>query len=55
VVLIAKNREAIQDMMSMLKEFLKDRQLGLNVEKSKVLVFNSFGIIERLKYKCSNI
>jgi len=40
VVLIAKNREAIQDMMSTLKEFLKDRQLALNVEKSKVLVFN---------------
>jgi len=40
VVLIAKNREAMQDMMSVLKEFLRERQLDLNVNKSKILVFN---------------
>jgi len=37
VVLIAKNREAMQDMMSVLKEFL--RELDLNVNKSKIFVF----------------
>jgi len=37
VVLIAKNREAMQDVMSVLKEFL--RELDLNVNKSKIFVF----------------
>jgi len=66
VILIAKNRKAIQDMMSTLKEFRKNRQLGLNVKKSKVVVFNrkdrdkkkksGSGIIGRLKrYKRLNI
>lgn len=40
MVLIAKNREALLDMMSVLKRFLRDRGLILNVEKTKVLVFN---------------
>jgi len=33
-----KNRGAMQDMMSVLKEFL--RELNLNVNKSKIFVFN---------------
>lgn len=39
-MLLAKNREAIMDMMCTLKIFLRDRSLTLNVEKSKMLVFN---------------
>ncbi|XP_024888003.1 uncharacterized protein LOC112464939, partial [Temnothorax curvispinosus] len=35
MVLVAKNREALLDMMSMLKRFLKDRKLELNTEKTK--------------------
>jgi len=35
-----KNRKAIQDMMSILKVFLKGRKLELNTNKSKMLVFN---------------
>jgi len=40
LVLLAKNREAITDMMATLKIFLKDRGMELNTEKSKMLVFN---------------
>jgi len=40
VILIAKNRDAMLDMMSILKEFLRERRLDLNVDKSKILVFN---------------
>jgi len=43
IVLIAKNRDAILDMMMTLKVFLKDRSMELNVEKSKILVFNRRG------------
>jgi len=40
IVLVAKNREAMMDMMLTLKSFLKDRRMELNTEKSKILVFN---------------
>jgi len=40
LVLLAKNREAMVDMMSTLKIFLKDRDMELNTEKSKMLIFN---------------
>jgi len=40
IVLLTKNRDAIMDMMSTLKIFLKNRGMELNTEKSKVLVFN---------------
>ncbi|XP_024891452.1 trichohyalin-like [Temnothorax curvispinosus] len=36
MVLVAKNREALLDMMSMLKKFLKERKLELSTEKTKV-------------------
>jgi len=35
--------ERIEDMMSTLDKFLKDRRLELNAEKSKILVFNRIG------------
>lgn len=38
MVLVAKNREALLDMMSTLKRFLRERALELNTDKTKVLV-----------------
>jgi len=46
IVLVAKNREAMMDMILMilmLKVFLKDRRMELNTDKSKILVFNRKG------------
>lgn len=40
MVFLAKNREALQDMMQILNRFLKKRKLILCAEKSKVMVFN---------------
>jgi len=40
IVLMAKSKEAIEDMMVTFGNFLKKRRLELSVEKSKVLVFN---------------
>jgi len=40
IVLLAKNREALLDMMRTLKIFLKDRGMEL---KSKIMVFNRKG------------
>jgi len=43
IVLVAKNREAIINMILTLKAFLKDRRMELNTEKSKILVFDRKG------------
>jgi len=40
LVLLAKNRETMQNMILSFKKFLKDRSLEINVGKSKMLVFN---------------
>ena len=40
IVLLAKNREALNDMAAMMRKFLKDRRMILSVEKTKVLVFH---------------
>lgn len=40
MVLVAKNKEALEDMMGTLRKFLKNRNLELNVEKTKIVVFN---------------
>ncbi|XP_043476186.1 uncharacterized protein LOC122507501 [Leptopilina heterotoma] len=40
IVLLAYGRDALLDMMDTLKRFLKERQLILSVEKTKILVFN---------------
>jgi len=37
------NKETMQDMILSFKEFLKDRNLELNGEKSKMLIFNKRG------------
>jgi len=39
VILLAKNREAMMDMMATLKTFLKDKGMELNT-KSKMLILN---------------
>jgi len=41
IVLIARNKEALEDMLVTFGNFLKRRRLELSVEKSKVLVFNT--------------
>lgn len=43
LVIIAKNRVALLDMMDTLRRFLRARELTLSSEKSKVLVFNRKG------------
>ena len=40
LVLLASNREALNDMLGTLSRFLKKRSLILSEEKTKVLVFN---------------
>lgn len=40
MILVAKNRDAMIDMMDTLKKFLKQRRLILNVEKTTMMVFN---------------
>jgi len=40
IVLVANNREAMQDMMSTFKRFLAERKLELCAGKTKMLVFN---------------
>lgn len=47
MVLLAKNKEALDDMMDTLKRFLKDRKLELSTEKTKVMIFNSGGKLDR--------
>lgn len=37
---MAKNRDALIDMMGTLNKFLDDRWLELNREKTKIVVFN---------------
>lgn len=43
MVLMAKNKKALEDMSKTLKRFLKEKRLELNVEKTKVMVFNRMG------------
>lgn len=40
LIIMAKNRKALQDMVDTLKGFLKERKLILSQEKTKVIVFN---------------
>lgn len=42
-MLIAKNKEALEDMSYTLRRFLKERKLELNVEKTKIVIFNKKG------------
>lgn len=41
MVVLAKNKLALEDMMDTLKSFLKRRKLELCTEKTKIIVFNS--------------
>jgi len=40
MVLVAKNREAMMDMYDTLGRFLRERNITLNTEKTKVMIFN---------------
>lgn len=40
MILLAKNSEALLEMMTTFRKFCKDRELLLNVDKTKILVFN---------------
>ena len=51
MVLLAKNKEALDDMMDTLKRFLKDRKLDLSTEKTKVMIFNSGGKLGKRNWK----
>lgn len=39
IVLIAKNKEALKDMMNTLKMFLREEKLTLSVEKNQSVSF----------------
>ncbi|XP_024875876.1 uncharacterized protein LOC112457185, partial [Temnothorax curvispinosus] len=41
IVMVARNRDALIDMMSTMKRFLKERKLELCTDKTKIVVFNS--------------
>lgn len=51
MVLLAKNREALLGMMEAFKSFCKDRELILNTEKTKLLIFNKKGRDKKEKWK----
>lgn len=51
MVILTKNKEALLDMMETLGKFLKERNLKLSTEKSKVLVFNRKGKGKDNKWK----
>lgn len=40
ICLLAKNKKALLEMMAIFKRFCKNRDLKLNTEKTKILVFN---------------
>lgn len=37
---MAKNREALEDMLSIFRKFIGERKLELNVKKTKIVIFN---------------
>lgn len=43
IIKVAKNREALLDMLDTFRKFLKEKKIALNTEKSKVMVFNKGG------------
>lgn len=51
MVLLAKNREALLGMMEAFKSFCTDRELILNTEKTKLLIFNKKESDRKEKWK----
>lgn len=51
MLVLAKNKVALKDMMDTLKSFLKKRKLELCREKTKIIVFNSKERIGREKWE----
>jgi len=54
MVILAKNREGLMDMIDTLKKVLKDKELELNTEKTKVMVFDRSGKEKLVKWKWEN-
>jgi len=48
---LARNKEALEDMMGTLRGFLRERRLELSVDKSKILVFGKGGKEKKMKWK----
>lgn len=51
MVLLAKNKIALDDMMCTLRKFLKERKLELSVDKTKVMIFNRKGKVGKEEWK----
>lgn len=51
LVLVAKNREALIDMMDTLRRFIKERKLILSTEKTKIMIFNKGGNEKKERWK----
>lgn len=51
MILLAKSKEALVDMMSISNRFLKDKKLELCTDKTKILVFNSKGKKKKESWK----
>lgn len=51
VVLLAKNKEALEDMKYILKRFLNDREMILSADKSKLVIFNRVSSKKKEKLK----
>lgn len=51
VVLLAKNKEALEDMKYILKRFLNAREMILSADKSKLVIFNRVSSKKKEKLK----
>lgn len=54
MIILAKNREGLMDIIDTLKKVLKDKELVLNTEKTKVIAFNRSGKEKLGKWKWEN-
>ena len=50
IMLVARNKEALEDMMDTMRKFFNARKLILSTEKTKVLVFNKQGNSKKEKW-----
>lgn len=50
LILLAKNRTALTDMLSTLGRFLQNGGLKLNVNKTKIMIFNKSGKEKKEKW-----
>jgi len=50
LVLLAKNEESMKETMKRLEKYLRNKNLQLNAEKSKMLCFRKGGRSKRIKW-----